>query len=328
MQDNVLLVADEDKVSEFIERLFLDASMKILKASSADEALSIFRQEEVAVMVSDYCVSDTNDINIFSQVRELSPDTIGILMTAQTDLTLAVDSVNRGDVFRFILKPLDSNELLHMVLEAVKRYRIVQSLKRFDEAALISISRSIELKDPYTQGHCERVTQYALMISDELKLPDDTRTSIKFGGWLHDCGKIGIPESILNKEAPLDESEYDIIKKHPRLGADVAAQANLSSQIINIILYHHERFDGAGYPSGRGGEEIPLESRIVTIADVYDAITSNRAYRKKYCREKALKIMAMMRGNVFDPELADIFLHKCLGISKDELHTLLIENLN
>jgi putative nucleotidyltransferase with HDIG domain len=328
MTDTVLFVDDEDKVSGSVERLFLDASMKILRASSADEALSIFRQEEVAVIVSDYCMSAMKDINIFSRVKERSPDTLGILITAHNDLTLAVDSINKGEVFRFILKPLDNNELLNIVLEAVKRYRIVQSLKRFDEAALLSISSSIELKDPYTKGHCEKVTQYALMISDELKLPEETRTSIKFGGWLHDCGKIGIPESILNKEDPLDESEYDAIKKHPRLGADVAAQANLSNQIINIILYHHERYDGAGYPSGRTGEEIPLEARIVTVADVYDAITSNRAYRKKYCPEKALKVMAMMRGNVFDPELIDIFLYKCLGISKNELHTLLIENLN
>jgi putative nucleotidyltransferase with HDIG domain len=328
MKDTILFVDDEDKVSGSVERLFSDASMKILRASSADEALSIFSREEVAVIVYDYCMSGIKDINMFSRVRELSPDTLGILMTAHTDLTLAVDSINKGEVFRFILKPPDNNELLNIVLEAVKRYRIVQSLKRFDDAALLSISRSIELKDPYTKGHCERVTQYALMISDELKLPEETRTSIKFGGWLHDCGKIGIPESILIKEEPLDESEYDAIKKHPRFGADIAAQANLSSQIINIILYHHERFDGAGYPYGRSEEEIPLEARIVTVADVFDAITNDRAYRKRYCHEKALKIMAIMRGNVFDPELVDIFLYKCLGISKGELYTLLNENIN
>ncbi len=237
-------------------------------------------------------------------------------MTSHDDLSVAVDAINRGELFRFITKPWDNDSLVYTVQEAVKRYHFILSLRKGDDATLFSIAKEIELRDAYTQGHCERVAQYALMIADALNIPEETKKYLKYGSWLHDCGKIGVPENILNKKGTLDEYELDIIKNHPRWGAHLARQAQLSKTIVNIILYHHERYDGSGYPTGIIGHDIPQEARIVTIADVFDALTNNGPYRKRYSKEKAINIMKLMRGNVFDPEIVEIFLHKCLKLRK------------
>lgn len=319
MAATVLFVDDEDNVLKSIDRLFFDDDMRILKAANAEEALNIFGKEEIAVIVSDHCMPGMKGIELLSKVRELSPDTLKILMTAHADLGVAVNAINQGEVFRFIIKPWDNGNLVSTVREAVKRYQIIQSLKNNDKSTFLSLAQTIELKDPYTGGHCERVADYALMIASELGLPEDEMESIKFGAWLHDCGKIGIPEKILNKKSPLSEMEFDIIKKHPGWGAEVAKQANLSRKIINIIHYHHERYDGSGYPACIQGDAIPVESRIVTVADVYDALTSDRSYREKYSRDKAIKIMLAMGDSVFDPDILDVFLFKCLKIDKDRL---------
>ncbi len=312
MPDTVLFVDDEEHVLNSLNRLFCDLDMRVLNASSADDALDLFDKEEIAVIVSDNHMPGMRGIDLLSRVRDISPDTMKILMTAHADLSVAVNAINRGEVFRFIIKPWDNDDLLHTVQEAVGRYNFVQSLKQSDETTLLSLARTIELKDPYTRGHSESVAAYALMIAEALHLSDESINHLKYGSWLHDCGKIGVPEHILNKNGSLDEEEYALIKNHPRWGAEVARQAQMPEQVIKIILHHHERHEGGGYPSGIKGEGLPVEVQIVTVADVYDALTSNRPYRSKYEEEKAIKVMKAMSGSVFDPEVLDVFLYECL----------------
>ena len=323
MSGSVLFVDDEEYVLNSIERLFSDLNFNILKAANADEALKIFNREEIAVIVSDHFMPGMKGVELLSKVKELSPDTLKILMTAHSNLGVAVNAINDGEAFRFILKPWDNNSLINTITEAVKRYHVIQSLKKIGESTFLSLSQTIELKDPYTKGHSEKVSKYALMIANELDLPDDLIKSIRHGSWLHDCGKIGVPEKILNKQGTLNETEFDIIKKHPRWGADIVKQADLSESIINIVLYHHERYDGLGYPSGIKGSDIPLEAGIVAVADIYDALTSSRSYRDKYSEEKAIKVMLIMRGNVLDPYLVDTFFYRCLKLDKNTLESLL-----
>jgi len=310
--DTVVFVDDEEYVRNSIIRLFSDIDMRVLSASSADEALSHFQREEIAVIVSDNQMPGMKGIDLLTKIKEISPDTMKILMTGCADLSIAVDAINRGEVFRFITKPWEDEALIQTVREAIRRYQIVQSLKKEDESTLLSLARTIELKDPYTRGHCESVAGYALMIADALDITDEVKREIRYGSWLHDCGKIGVPENILNKNGALDEHEFEIIKKHPRWGADVAVQARMSDNIVKIILHHHEKFDGSGYPSGLRGHDIPFTARIVTIADVFDALTADRPYRKKFEMQKAVEIIRMMKSNVFDPEILDVFLYDCL----------------
>ncbi len=314
--NTVLFVDDEKSVLNSIDRIFIDSDIRMLKTDNAQKALDIISQDNIAVIVSDNQMPGMNGIDLLSRVREISPDTFRILMTGYADLETAVNAINNGEVFRFIIKPWQNDSLIKSVQEALEQYRIVHSLRSTDENTLLSLAEAVELKDGYTRGHCERVAEYALMIASEIHMSDESIKAIRHGSWLHDCGKIGVPEHILNKSSALDPDEFEIIKNHPNWGADVVRKAAMSEPVINIIHFHHERYDGSGYPSGLMADEIPFEVRIVTVADVYDALTSNRPYRDKYSIDKSMEIMRIMRGSVFDPDILDLFLDMCVKIVK------------
>jgi putative two-component system response regulator len=304
----VLLVDDEANILNALVRLFLDRDVRVLRAGNGEEALGIVRREPVAVVVSDNLMPGMRGIELLSRVRDLSPDTSRVLLTGYADLSTAIEAINRGEVFRFHVKPWMDEEIVRTVEEGVRRFHLVRSLRHGDEATLRSIAQTIELKDPYTRGHCDRVAAFALGIAEALGLPEETQRAIRHGSWLHDCGKIGVPESILNFPGKLPEADFEVIKKHPGWGADVGRQANLPQAVINIILHHHERFDGLGYPTGAKGTEIPLEARIVAVADVFDAMSTDRPYAKGRDREDVVREMGIIRGTALDPQLVDIFL--------------------
>jgi putative nucleotidyltransferase with HDIG domain len=308
VDNTVLLVDDESNILNALARLFLDRDMRVLRAGNGEEALGIVRKEPVAVIVSDNLMPGMRGVELLSRVRDLSPDTVRVLLTGYADLPTAIEAINRGEVFRFHVKPWVDEEILRTVDEGVRRYQLVRSLRHADEATLRSIAQTIELKDPYTRGHCDRVTAFALKIADALRLSEGTRRAIKHGSWLHDCGKIGVPETILNCPGKLSAEDFEVVKKHPGWGAEVGRQANLPEEVINIILYHHERFDGRGYPTGAKGTEIPIEARIVAVADNFDAISTDRPYAKGYDRAEAIRVMGVLRGAALDPQLVDIFL--------------------
>ena len=146
----------------------------------------------------------------------------------------------------------------------------------------------------------------ALQIAQNLGIGETIQEEIKFGSWLHDCGKIGVPEAILNANRKLTDGEFELVKNHSAWGCSVVRKANLSIIVQNIVLYHHERYDGKGYPSGLHGDNIPLEARIVAVADVYDALSVDRPYRKKLSRENIMETMAEMRGTNLDPTIVDV----------------------
>jgi putative nucleotidyltransferase with HDIG domain len=308
VDNSVLLVDDEANILNALARLFMDRDVRVLRAGNGEEALAIVRKEPVAVVVSDNLMPGMRGVELLSRVRNLSPDTVRVLLTGHADLPTAMEAINRGEVFRFHVKPWVDEEIVDTIEEGVRRYQVVRSLRHGDEAALRSIAQTIELKDPYTRGHCDRVAAFALKIAEELGLPEETRRAIKHGSWLHDCGKIGVPEAILNRAGKLSAEDFDVVKKHPGWGADVGRQAKLPVKVINIILYHHERFDGRGYPTGAKGKEIPLEARIVAVADAFDAMSTDRPYAKGYEHAEAMRVLGVLRGAALDPELVDILL--------------------
>ncbi|BBA70594.1 HD-GYP domain-containing protein [Geobacter sulfurreducens] len=307
MSTKVLFVDDEEHILNSLERLFADTGMHILRAGSAVEALPLFELHEIAVVVADNMMPGMRGVELFCRLKDIAPKTVKILMTAYADLPTALEAINRGEVYRFVVKPWDNEELTAIVGQSVHRYLTLSALAREDEAVLQGLAQTIELKDPYTRGHCARVSSYALMIAEELLLSSQMRKDIRYGSWLHDCGKIGVPETILNFSGPVAAHEFDTIKKHPIWGAEVARQAQLPPTVVDIVLYHHERFDGDGYPQGLAGEEIPLAARIVSVADVYDALTTERPYRRAYTWQKGIDILLSMRGNNLDPALVDCF---------------------
>jgi putative two-component system response regulator len=308
MSEKILLIDDDVSVLHSIKRILCDLGFEVIESSNPIEALSIINDQDIAVVVADYKMPQMSGLELLSKLKTMAPDIKRIMITAYADLNIAMSAINECDVFRFISKPWNDKELIESVTDAINEYRIVKSMRHSDESMLLSLAQTVELKDPYTRGHCDRVADVALSIAEHLGLPPETKKSILHGSWLHDCGKIGVPEAILNKEGPLSPEEMDVIKKHPVWGAHVAELAMCSETVINIINYHHERYDGLGYPEGKRGKDIPLEARIVATADIFDALASDRPYRKAFTVDKTLAILEGMRNKELDPELLDIFL--------------------
>ncbi len=307
MAEDILFVDDEPFILDIVTHLFGERGMDVLTATDATTALEMVRSREIAVLVADNHMPLMRGIDLLSKVKVMSPDTVKILMTGFADLETALEAINRVEVYRFIVKPFENSQLVAVVEDALERYRLVRSILRGDHSTMRSLVHALELKDPYTRGHSERVASYAVMIAQRMGLDEDAQAAIRYGSWLHDCGKIGVSENILNFEGPLDEAEVHVIHNHPLWGADVARTGHLSRPVVNIILSHHERYDGKGYPSGLKGDEIPLEARIVSVADVYDALTTERPYRSAYTPQRALEMLESMKGNVLDPEIVDSF---------------------
>jgi len=309
MKESVLFVDDNNFTLEVVKGLLSDChDFHLLTAGSAVEALQIIRNEEIALVVSDNIMPVMGGLEFLSSLANISPDTVKILMSAYADLASALAAINSSEVYRYVLKPWKDDELIATVRDGLNRYRLTQAMRRDDENILRSLAQTIELKDPSTKGHCDRVAVYALYIAEKIGLSRGMQREIKYGSWLHDCGKIGVSEIILNGPGRLSNDQFETMKQHSLWGADVAAKANLSQMTRNIIQYHHERYDGAGYPSGLKADEIPLEARIVSVADIFDALTSERSYRHGYSRDETLKMIAAMSGEALDPQIVEIFL--------------------
>lgn len=307
MKGSVLFVDDETGILNSVKRLFMNEEMEIMVADSAFKAIDILKGSTVSVIVSDNLMPEMNGIEFLQRAKEISPESVRILMTAHADVQSSIDAINKGEIYKFILKPWDNDNLMEVISDAVKRYNAVLSMKRTDEATLLSLAQTIELKDPYTRGHCDRVAGYAIRTSEALGLPLQMQNYIKYGSWLHDCGKIGVPDAILNYNGPLSHDQMEIVKKHCIWGADVVRLAQLPDPVIGIVHYHHERYDGSGYPDGLKGEDIPIEVRIVAIADFFDAMSTDRPYRNKTPHGRIMELLTGGKGSFFDPEIVDVF---------------------
>ncbi len=308
MQETVLIVDDNRLTLECLADLLAGENVRILTAKDAREAIELVQAEEVAVVISDNIMPGMSGLEFLASLQHSSPDTVKILMSAYADLPTVLAAINRSEVFRYVLKPWKDDEMLKTVRDGLHRFRTLLSMQREDEDVLRSLAQTIELKDPSTKGHCDRVAVYAQMIAEAMRLPKGMQREIRYGSWLHDCGKIGVSESILNGPRGLSGEEFETMKQHSVWGADVAAKANLSEATCNIIHYHHEHFDGSGYPAGLAGEAIPVEARIVAVADVFDALSSDRPYRNGYPLEETFAMLAAMGGTTLDPRLVELFL--------------------
>lgn len=307
----VLFVDDEQSVLSALRRLFDNTGHRCIFCSSPFEALEVAKVERLWVVVSDNQMPGMTGVDFLSGLRRISPDTVRIMMTAYANLGVAMAAINRSEAFRFITKPWDNDELVSLVDEGVARYEMLTSMKSRDESLYRSLAHTVELKDPYTRGHCDRVADYAERLAQAVGIEEPLLTCIRHGSILHDCGKIGVPEDVLNFPGALSLEEFKIIRQHPDWGTQVAREANLPEAVVNVILYHHERIDGSGYPAGLSGKAIPIEARIAAIADVFDAITSDRPYRKANAVDSAVVILNGLYG-LLDADLIKVFTQKVI----------------
>lgn len=304
----ILLVDDEENILRSLKRIFMDQDLHILATTSPFDALELLKTHAVSVIISDNLMPGMSGIDFLQRAKFISPESVRVMMTGYADVHAAIDAINKGEVFKFLTKPWDAEEFRNVVFDSINRHDMVHSLRQADESKLYSLAQTIELKDPYTRGHCDRVAQYSLSMAERLGLENDRRIFIKHGSWLHDCGKIGVPEAILNFNGPLSPEQMEIVRNHSRWGAEVARLAKLPEAVVNIILFHHEKYDGTGYPARLKGNDIPIEARIVSVADIYDALTSARPYRGAMDVDRAVKILAEARNTYSDPAIVDIFL--------------------
>jgi HD-GYP domain-containing protein (c-di-GMP phosphodiesterase class II) len=199
------------------------------------------------------------------------------------------------------------NEMAGQLQELLSRER--EYVKKELDQIVRSFYLAVEMKDPYTAGHTERVTEYALVIYDCLqeKPTEFSRDDLRYAGLMHDIGKVAIPDRVLLKEGKLTQEEYELIKLHASMGADIVEQIESLGHVSPGVRHHHERWDGKGYPAGLSGEAIPLMGRILAIADTFDAMTSTRSYRKAITAEAARDEIVRCSGTQFDPELVEVF---------------------
>lgn len=313
----ILAVDDEENNLSLIRRT-LRSNYDILIASSGEQALEIIKEHgnEISLIVSDQKMPIMEGTEFFKRISEKYPHIIKILLTGHSNVDILVEAINECHLFQYILKPFEPEQLCMIVENGIKKYelsssktQILQDLSELFYKTIKSIAQALDAKDPYTHGHSMRVTLYSLALARPLNLSDELLEEIEITGLLHDIGKIAIPEKILLKPGKLTDEEFEIIKTHPELGEKLVEGIEKLRVISNWLKSHHEKYNGSGYPEGLKGEEIPLSSRIIAIADTYDAMTSSRSYRSALSHQQAISEVQRCAGTQFDPKLAEIFVN-------------------
>ena len=321
-----LVVDDEPGVRRSLARMLQAQGFQCFEASTGLEALELLeRIGETPLIVSDMRMPELDGIGFLEAVRRRYPDTSVIMLTGLSDTTTAVDCLHLGAA-DFLLKPISMNELQARVARALEkralvlqnRYyqenlerRVHEQAQRIQELFLQGVqmlARALEAKDAYTRGHSIRVSRYAVATARRMGFQGALLDGIRLGGELHDIGKIGTRESVLHKPGSLTADEFRQISEHPVLGERMLSPlARESPDVLRIVRSHHERLDGRGFPDGLRGERIPVEARIVAVADAFDAMTTRRPYRESRPPEQAMAELRRVAGTQLDPEAVEAF---------------------
>jgi putative nucleotidyltransferase with HDIG domain len=323
---NCLVVDDEPGVRRSLARMLQAQGFQCFEASTGLEALELLeRIGDTPLIVSDMRMPELDGIGFLEAVRRRYPDTSVIMLTGLSDTTTAVDCLHLGAA-DFLLKPISMNELQARVARALEkralvlqnRYyqenlerRVHEQAQRIQELFLQGVqmlARALEAKDAYTRGHSIRVSRYAVATARRMGFQGVLLDGIRLGGELHDIGKIGTRESVLHKPGSLTAEEFRQISEHPILGERMLSPlARESPDVLRIVRSHHERLDGRGFPDGLRGERIPVEARIVAVADAFDAMTTRRPYRDSRPPDQAMAELRRVAGTQLDPEAVEAF---------------------
>lgn len=314
---HIVLIVDDEPDNLALLRRTLRSQYEVLTATNGKEALDIVNQRgnEISLIISDQKMPLMQGTEFLSQISQDFPNIIKMLLTGHSDLDILVDSINKCNLFQYIFKPFEPEELLLIVQNGIEVFELAQSkqrmlkdLKELFYTTIKSIASALDAKDTYTHGHSLRVTLYSLILAKYMDGVDEKfMEELETAGLLHDIGKIGISEGILCKPGKLSDEEYEIIKSHPQKGKKLLHSIKKLNSVSEWLNSHHERWDGSGYPNRLKGEEIPISSRIIAIADTYDAMTSSRSYRQALPHEVARDEILRCKGTQFDPNLVDIF---------------------
>src|ERR1700733_8115358 len=333
MADRILVVDDEEAIREIVCAILVAAGYICNQAGSGLEALALLNSgEEFELMLSDLMMADLDGIGLLERTKEKFPDMPVVMVTAVHDISVALAAVRNG-AFDYLLKPFEREQLLNAVGRALENRRLkvenrnyqinleslvkartdqlqeaLRNLERSYDITLEALGDALDFKDAETQGHSKRVTAFTMAIAKEMGLPKEQIDVIARGAFLHDIGKIAIPDRILLKPAKLDDKEKEIMREHCYNGYQMLKKIPFLAEACEIVYSHQEHFDGSGYPRGLKGAEIPLGARIFSVADTLDAIISDRPYRAARTLAEARKEIQDWSGRQFDPEVVEVFL--------------------
>ena len=329
-RERVLVADDEPEIRDVLSDL-LSPVYDCVAVGSAEEAVERLREGSYDLVISDIMMGGMSGLELIPRVREISPDTVVIMISGVQTVESAINALRAG-AFDYVMKPFDlhhveaavSRALEHHFLRAEKRRyetyleeMVAQRTEELDGAlrslgdayrtTLKALTAALETRDLETHGHSERVVNFSLRLGRELGLDDEQMRSLEFGSLLHDIGKIGVPDAILRKPARLNEEEWVRMREHPLHGQKILRGIVFLEGAARVVAQHHERWDGSGYPLGLSEEGIDLNARIFAVADAFDAITSDRVYRLGRSYDEALAELDTYAGRQFDPRVVEAF---------------------
>jgi putative nucleotidyltransferase with HDIG domain len=320
MAHKIVIVDSEPADLRRLERL-IGGAHQVLCAASGEEALRLLEQHDVALLITEQHLYGMCGAELLEHAAQLRPHVVRIMLTAHADASALAAAINRGQVYRYLTKPWDDNELLLTVARASRHYEVTRSrheaeetskrlarrLRAMTRGVVRAIADTLEAKDRYVYGHARRVSGYASAIGRRMRLDTVTLEQLSLAALLHDVGKISTPDSVLLKPAALNEEERAIVRLHSERGARLLAAVPEMEEVAAAVRHHHENYDGTGYPDGLAGDQIPLASRVILVADAYDAMTSPRPFRNALDHESAVGALIAGSGTQFDPEVVAAF---------------------
>ncbi len=308
---HILLVDDDSDIQQVFEESPNGGDYQITMVSGTDEALNFIKAHQYHIVLCDIHTQQLDGIGLTRSICRINPQIPVVLVTEYGDIDAGMRALEAG-ASDFITKPLELSKL-HMILQNnIQRKRI--EMRRFYEhradvlfKAIRALASAIDAKSYYTGRHSDRVTELCVEIGKEMQLDSQQLYTLELAANVHDVGKIGTPDAVLAKPGKLTAKEWDCIKKHPGIGADILTGIDELQEVANIVRHHHEHLDGSGYPDGLQGDAIPLLARILTVADAFEAMTADRPYRQACTWEDALAELRRTSGAQFDTQIVESF---------------------
>jgi len=305
----ILVVEDEPHIREVLSGLLGALGYRLLMAASAEQALDALNVVSPDLVLTDVHLGAMSGIDLCARLKadpryELMPV---VILTAVGDLEARVAGLAAG-ADDFFTKPVEFVELRTRLAALLRVKMLLGQLERA-EAVITTLALTIEARDPYTLGHCDRLSRYAVALGEALGLDHEMLRALRLGGYLHDLGKIAVPDGILLKPGPLDPVEQERIRAHPGAGSDLVLGLRSMELVRPIMRHHHEKWDGSGYPDGLKGAAIPLGARIISVVDVFDALHTERPYKAALPRSEAVSLLIRETdAGYWDPKVVETFL--------------------
>lgn len=332
--EKILVCDDEEAIREVVSTLLEAQGYHCTVVPDGSQALRQIKSDSHDLVLSDIVMPEMDGMRLLRQLRDHDKDIPVIMVTAMHDISIALEAIRAG-AYDYILKPFEKDQLYYSVRRALEHRRLVlenrsyqrnlehlvaertqqlsitlQNLEQSYDYTLEALGSALDAKDAETEGHCQRVTAITILIAKIMKVGKEPLRHIARGAFLHDIGKMGIPDQVLRKPGPLTEDERELMKRHCDIGYTVLERIPFLKEAAEIVLSHQEFYNGTGYPRGLKGEEIPIGARIFAVADTFDAMTSDRPYRKALPVSAARAEIQKFAGVQFDPQVVKAFLSK------------------